>query len=336
MVICICEDRPQEEVAIKLLLSSLAHHCPDTPVILTYPVAGPAFIEWVRELPTVELRTAPIAGSSGWNIKPYALLKLLDEGRSTVWWLDSDVIVTDNFVARYRSVTADELLLCEEAIYGAYRDDGLRTRGWGLPPGQAIPFSLNTGVMRVTRHHVELLGQWRDLLESPDYQAAQRASWRTRPRHMMGDQDVLTALLGSAPHAKQAMHVLRRGRDIIQYFGFSGYTVAERLGNLTRGLPPFIHCQGWKPWSGVLDGPWTGGVKARLMRLYIELSPYRHIALHYREKLGLRVGWLDGTSAPARLMRLIGFGHPALTGLPLAAAFDLMRSLRPGAAGRGT
>ena len=49
---------------------------------------------------------------------------------------------------------------------------------------------------------------------------------------MTGDQDVLTALLGSERYAGIPMNVLERGRDIVMNFGPAGYTVMERLRNL--------------------------------------------------------------------------------------------------------
>lgn len=331
MVICICEDRPQEEVAIKLLLLSLVRNCPDTPVILTYPPADAAFTAWIRRLPTVELRTQRIVGSSGWNVKPYALLALLEEGRSEVWWLDSDIVVGSDFISKYRQVPSESLVLCEEAIYGAYADDGLRTRSWGLEVQRTIPYSLNTGVVRVTRHHVPLLNGWKALLETDAYRKAQTKSWRLRPKHMMGDQDVLTALLGSKEFSGVPLHLLMRGRDIIQYFGFSAYTTSERIRNLVSGLPPFIHCQGWKPWTVAANDRREKGLKPALKRLYIEISPYRYFARRYRSDLDDPVGWLENSSLAGKMMALLGLAHPALTGLPLAIFFDLARWSRTAA-----
>jgi hypothetical protein len=325
MVICITEDRTREEIAVKLLLMSLARHCPNARIKLTYPPATPPFIEWLQRIPGCELSTARIAGSSGWNVKPYALLDLLAQGHDEVWWLDSDIIVEGDFTERYRGVPSDSLLVCEEALYGAYRDDGERTRGWGFPVARSLPYSLNTGVMRVSGAHVPLLNRWKDLLENDAYRAAQKDYWHKRPVHLMGDQDVLTALLGTEPFARLPIHVLQRGRDILQYFGFSAYTTRERLGNLLRGMPPFIHCQGWKPWSVLVGASQARDFKARLQNLYIELSPYSYAAEHYRDGLGEPLPWLENPSTAARIFRMLGLGRPALTGLPLAALIDLIR-----------
>ena len=329
MVICITEDRTKEEIAVKLLLLSLARHCPDTPVVLTYPPASPEFASWVATTaPNCRLRTARVSASSGWNIKADALLGLLSEGYAEVWWLDSDIIVTGNFIERYRDVPPATLIVCEEALYGAYRDDGARTRGWGFPVARSLPYSLNTGVMRVSTPHLDLLKRWKAMLEDDSYRSAQKDFWHQRPIHLMGDQDVLSALLGAPAFADVPIHVLRRGRDILQYFGFSAYTTRERIANLLHGAPAFIHCQGWKPWSALAAGPRTTDIKSRLQNLYIELSPYSYAAESYRAQLGEPLPWLQNLSATARLFRLLGLRNGALTGLPIAMLIDLIRAVK--------
>lgn len=329
MVICIAEDRIQEEVAVKLLVSSLARHCPEIPVILSYPPASAEFAHWLaKTAPACELRTTRVSGSSGWNIKADALLDLIEEGHKTVWWLDSDVIVLRNFKERYRHVPENELIVCEEALYGAYRDDGERTRSWGFPVGRSFPYSLNTGVMRVCADHLPLLVRWKALLEAEVYRTAQKDYWYNRPIHLMGDQDVLSALLSAQEFADVPVHVLERGRDIVQYFGFSAYTTRERIGNLIHGAPTFIHCQGWKPWKCLNPVPEPVNFKTRLQNLYIELSPYSYAAQANRDSLSDCPPWLDRPSFPARLFQLLGGYHPALTGLPIAALIDLLRAFK--------
>src|SRR5262249_5971923 len=61
-------------------------------------------------------------------------------------------------------------------------------------------------------------------------------------------QDALTALLASQEYANVPLKILKRGKDIIQYFGSHGYTISERLSNVVFGAPTFIHSQGPKPW----------------------------------------------------------------------------------------
>jgi hypothetical protein len=329
MTICIAEDRTTEEIAVKLLLLSLTRHCPDTWIVLAYPPASPAFAAWVTEsIPRCELRTIRASENSSWNVKADALLKLLEEGHSEVWWLDSDIIVEDNFVERYKHVSADAVIACEEALYGAYRDGGIRASKWGLPLARTFPFSLNTGALRVSADHVDLLKAWKKMLEDTRYLAAQKQPWNQRPVHLMGDQDVLTALMSTLPFSTTPVFVLRRGRDIIQYFGFSAYTTRERLGNLFGERASLIHCQGWKPWNILTRNQSLSDVRSRLQRLYIELSPYLTSAESYRSQLDEPLPWSRNISGTASLLRFAGLRNSALTGLPIAMAVDLWRVLR--------
>jgi hypothetical protein len=129
MTICIAEDRASEEIAVKLLLLSLSRHCPEVPVVLAYPPASAEFAAWVkRRVPSCELRSFRLSENTSWNIKSDALLQLLEEGHTEVWWLDSDVIIESNFVERYKKVSDGTLIVCEEALYGSYLDGGIRAQ----------------------------------------------------------------------------------------------------------------------------------------------------------------------------------------------------------------
>jgi hypothetical protein len=220
----------------------------------------------------------------------------------------------------------ETVMICEEALYGGHADNGRRTMAWQLAVGRKVPFTLNTGVLRITQQHQALLQRWCDLLGSPAYEKAQRQFWYERPAHLVGDQDVLTALLGSSEFADVPLHILRRGTGVIQYFGFSAYTLVERWQTLRHGLPAFIHCQGWKPWH--IRRQHTGDLKQRLQQCYIGLSPYMQLARVLRYQLDEQPDWLVSISWTSRLGHLIGLYHPALVGLPLAIVFDTIRSVK--------
>jgi hypothetical protein len=187
---------------------------------------------------------------------------------------------------------------------------------------------LNSAVIRVTQKHVPLLRKWMEMLDSEDYRAAQNLNWVNRPKHMLSDQDSLSALLGSTGFAHIPIQVLQRGRDIIQYFGFSGYTTLERLRNLFFGEPAFVHCQGWKPWEQRPSSPEFTGARAFLMELLMDLSPYCMIAQSYADRLAEPIPWLGARSRTARILQLVGCGVPALTGFPLAVMLDLARGVK--------
>jgi hypothetical protein len=210
-------------------------------------------------------------------------------------------------------------------------------RKWGMPVGRIFPFTLNTGVLRVSAHHADLLESWKIMLQDQCYQAAQLQSFYHRPAHMVGDQDVLTALLSCSSFSMTPVLILRRGQDILQYFGFSAYTTRERLGNLFGDRPSFIHCQGWKPWKALAQGSSRSGFKDGLQRLYTELSPYISSAERYRLELDEPLPWASNMSRISRFFRAIGLRNPALTGLPIAMLVDIWRagrrwahSIRPG------
>ncbi|MBS1212151.1 MAG: hypothetical protein H6R26_767, partial [Proteobacteria bacterium] len=57
MIICIAEDRKWCEAPVKLLLMSLAEHCPSLSIELFYPPADDQFAEWLKRCPQVRLNT---------------------------------------------------------------------------------------------------------------------------------------------------------------------------------------------------------------------------------------------------------------------------------------
>jgi hypothetical protein len=328
MRICIAETRRSCEVALKLTLLSLVKHCPDLPIELSYPVADADFTHWLEKLPQVRLSTTPLPGAHGWNIKPQALLTLLEQGFDDLVWIDSDIIVTRDFRPLLAELDRRTIAVTEEALFGAHEDpDAMRARGWGFEIGRTLPFTANTGVIRVTSEHVPLLKAWRDLLESEEYRAVQKRSWLERPTHMFSDQDVLTALLASRPFADLPVHYLTRGRDIIQYFGPYGYTLGERLRSLVWGLPPFLHSQ--------VNKPWKTSTRPRKLReyfdwLYLDLSPYTVSSWRYSHSLEADCTWMRPRSFVGGLLRCMGMNHPALVGLPLAMVADAIRWVKRG------
>ena len=70
------------------------------------------------------------------------------------------------------------------------------------------------------------------------YRDEQTKVWDSRGVHMVGDQDVLTALLCSEEFSDVPIEIFYRGSGIIQYFGLYGFTLRERLRCLINGLPP--------------------------------------------------------------------------------------------------
>jgi hypothetical protein len=326
LIICIAEDRPSFEPAVKLLLMSLRRHCPNLSIRLFFPPAKEDFVSWIKQYEQVKLDVEPLPTAYSHNVKPQALLHLMEEGHDDIVWIDSDIIVARDISHLFHKLGADVLVITEEAMCKArYDPDGLRARLWGFKVARIHPFVLNTGVIRATKAHRALLGRWRELLESDQYAKIQRLDWRSRPHHMISDQDVLTALLASEEYANVSLKILERGKDIIQYFGSHGYTISERLSNVLIGGPTFVHSQGPKPWINNWRLGAPRSVRGNWEMLYLDLSPYTLAARKYRDNLGGDTSWMRSHSTFSSVLRGLGLWYSPLVGLPLAAAADIFR-----------
>ena len=325
--ICVAEDRIICEPALKLLLLSLSKHCSNTVVNVFYPPADRKFQDWVKRFPQVTLHLEPFTDASHWNVKPYAMLFLLDQGFEEVIWLDSDVIVTRDICRVIGRLDNETLVITEEALWGAHEDPGaIRARLSGLSVGRILPFALNTAVMRVTKFHYPILFRWRETLESKSYRDSQLLHWTDRPPHQVGDQDVMTALLTSVDFSNIPLRILLRGRDIIQFFGLYGYTLYERILNLIGQRPAFIHSQGHKPWRTEYP-PQNARVSLRKYAelLYIDLSPYTLSAISLRKEFDEDTSWMDAHFLASAMLRVGGFWCLPLVGLPIALIVDIVR-----------
>ena len=108
-----------------------------------------------------------------------------------------------------------------------------------VPLGRRLPYLFNSAFLRVLPSHHAVLEEWARLMRTPEYQAAQRQPIHERPMHMIGDQDVLTAVMGAVPFADIPVHFLRRGRDII-HDQEGGYHPIDRLAH-ARAVRPRRH-----------------------------------------------------------------------------------------------
>lgn len=315
------ENRPECEDGVRVLVASLKRAMPDARLRLYHNPASADFGDWIGQFSHIEWRPATLPASAGWNVKPHVLTEALDDGYQQALWLDADLLVARNFLPFLEAAPADALVATEEASWGSWDDSNfLRTRGWGLEPGRQLPFTVNSCLLRVTQAHRGLIAAWQELLSSPQYIAAQAADWSTRPPHMIGDQDVLTALLGSSAFNHIELRFLRRGSHILQLFGPLGFTLRERLQMALGGLPLIIHAQGTKPWKVERATPgqrWYAG----LFDIYQDTSAYIMFAEKYLQP-GLHFAWLTPRSRAGSLLRKSGFGSIALAGAPIAALFD--------------
>ena len=91
------EDRPACVTGAKIAVASLRLHCPDLEVLLWSPGHTDELSRWAEDR-GIELR-GDRPDLQGWNVKPGILLDLLDR-HETVYWLDSDVLVTGDVRSR--------------------------------------------------------------------------------------------------------------------------------------------------------------------------------------------------------------------------------------------
>ena len=325
-IVCVHEDRAEHLVGLKLTILSLARHAKDLPVIISCPHPPESFRNWVAALPNAQLISDPALAGLSWNVKPKVLLRCLDEGHRDVIWIDTDILITQDFRPRFANLNDETVVVAQEGYWGQHQGGTHRTVAWGLKPGRTLSATANTAITRVTSRHVELLKAWETMLNHPAYTRAISQPYYERPMHMLSDMEVFTALICSKEFSHIPIEMLVRGTDIAQCFGPAGYTPAERLCYLHQGLPTFIHSQGGKPWErdSSPGAVWSseGRFLKRLRRYYdyvhLELSPYTSLANEYREQLGEEANWMERKSTPARLCATLSAGHPTLQGLPLA------------------
>lgn len=325
------EDRPQSLIGVKLAALSLARHSPGLRIVAWVPEAPSDFLEWSRRLPALEVRTSRdgIAGN-GWNVKPSVLLATLEEGHSAAMWLDSDVMVTGDLAARLGAIDAGTVVSSEEYYWGHHQGTPYRSLGIGLQPGRVLAATVNTCILRVSPDHLDLLRRWRTVLGSAEYLAAQARPLHERPIYFCGDQEVLTGLLGSSDYAAVPLVQLKRGVEVAQCFGPSGYTVRERL-RTRKTLPLLIHAMGRKPWLAPAAAGSSRGLhrmRWALDNIHRDLTPYVALAGAYREDLDEEADWLLPRTRTGAGLTWLARGSPVLRELPLAMVDSSQRWVR--------
>ena len=326
MVICVAEDRASCEPALRVLLASLDTFSPGETVWLYLGPSSPGFVAWLERFPNLSVRPFP-RGDKGWNIKPTVLLEALDAGYAEAVWIDSDIVFTGDFRRELDRAPEGALVSTEESAWGSPHDgDAERARAWGFDVARALPCTVNTCVLKVTARHHRLLERWKNLQRTPNYLAAQELPQMSRPIHLNGGQDILTAMLCTKEFAEFDVFLIRRGVGILQAFGLKGFTTRERLAALVRGMPPMIHTQVFKPWLVKSRRDVGDGVYSALNLIYLDASPYTIYAAKYAASLDDPT-WLNARTTMGRLLRLLGLGSAPLTGLPAAIAFDLVFGL---------
>lgn len=333
---CFYEDRPQNEIGLKFAVASLQRRYPEARAAVFAPAATPGLRRWLEGRTGMTLRPAP-AAARGWDAKPHCLLALLDEGAGEVVWLDTDTIVTGGIVEWIGRAAPEALVVAQDPRHLPHQGTAQRATAWGLAPARELGCTVNTCVMRVTPRHRSLLAAWARLLERADYRAAQAEHALQRPFQLGSDQDALGALLGATEFAAAPVQFLRAGREVVHCGGLMMDPAGARLARL--GAPPLaLHAIAVKPWTTLAGS--GGGFGWWLLRLTHEVSGYVAHARAYRAETGEPCVWLDRRTAAGAGLRVLGLGHEALRGLPLALAVSAAHAVglspRRSLADRGT
>ena len=310
------EDRSAAMVGIEILARSLQNHDPFSRLVVWSPLDRQDVTGLSED--DVDWRFTPDLAGSGWNVKPTILLRSLQEAER-VMWIDSDIVVVGS-LARAIALPVDHLVVGQEFKSSGAPGSEARVAGWGWVLERTMPIHVNSGVVVASRAHEPLLHAWEALLKSDDYQTAQRVFPVTaRPTHLLGDQDVLWALL-CAEYASVPVSYLRNGTDIIQDSGANGYHFLDRLISWRGEGAMFVHALGRnKPWQFV-ERPVQQAAGIGYMAWTIhELSAYFMAAGAYSYVLGNPV-WLCRRNKLARSIKLVTPKNLAAPGILLAFA----------------
>lgn len=319
MIAVVFEDRDTCLTGALIAAGSLRLHCPDLKIVLWAPGLVDDLGAWGDGLGIALRGDRPPL--EGWNIKPGVLLELL-QYEPVVYWLDSDILVTSDVRACLPN-DPDIFIGTQDTSWGQRPGSAERRTAWGLPLGRDLADTVNTGFLRVSRAHIPLLTGWGAMLASDVYQDAQRRPVTERPLHLLGDQEALTALLGSRSERAQQVHLLSRGWDIAQCFGPDGFTWRERLTASRHGhVPPLIHAMGMKPWIH----PRRHGLRAWYDRLHLYLSPYVDLACQQPDVVEA-AGWSPRGSRLGRIYKGL-VRDPLLQELPLCLIDAIVRGAR--------
>ncbi len=312
MLVCLYEDRQEQLPGLKLLMLSLRRYNPAWPIRLQFPAPSSEFRSWLEQFPNLTLIDEKAAGWGSYNVKPSVLLEGLRSGEQCLW-LDTDVIVNAE-LGILQNESRDSITVTQDPWEYASGSTH-RCQSWGLAPGREMAGPLNTAVLLVSSRHTELLSAWQEILSTEAYLREQRKPVDERNQHLLSDQDALSALLASTRFQDIPVHALRHSAEILQHHGAGAYGLKHRWQNLRSNLPPLIHAMGTvKPWKAPHHPKLTSRLRDYYERMYLELSPYVHVARQYRSSLEEKTEWMDVQTAAGRFDSGIALDNPCLKG----------------------
>lgn len=323
MIICIYEDRPQQIIGVKLLILSLSRYCSLWPIRLYAPHLTKKQVQWVLRYSNVDLVESKLQGAGSYNVKPAVLLDALDRGDQECLWLDTDMLV--NGALEFLAQEAPDVVIVSQDPWEYPDGSSFRCSAWGMESGRSLPGPLNTAVVRITRQHRRLIEAWHQLLEMPVYLAEQRKPVRERNGVLLSDQDGLSALLASKRFADIRVRRLGHATEILQHHGAGAYGWRERREHRRYGLPPLVHAMGTiKPWLRKRGVNPVTTPRDYYESLYLELSPYMHLAAGYLLELDEDPSWLQERTVASVVSGWLSWRNPVLAGSFQAAMHRLM------------
>jgi hypothetical protein len=313
MLVCLYEDRPYQVAGLKILLLSLNRYASSWPIRLRFPGISEEFRQWLSRFSQLTLVEERLALSGSYNVKPSVLLDGLATGADACLWFDTDVLVNGSL--EFLSEEAPDTVIVTQDPWEYPDGSTHRCASWGLIAGRSLPGPLNSAVVRVTQQHKALLDAWQTVLSTDAYLAEQAKPIPMRNRHILGDQDAISALLASVEFTDVPVRRLRHASEILQHHGAGAYGPGQRWDNLLHGLPPLIHAMGSvKPWKMPSHPSLRSHARDYYERVYLELSPYVHLARQYREQLHEPAEWLDVQTIAGRLSSIVTFNRPTVKG----------------------
>jgi hypothetical protein len=327
MIVCLYEDRPQQLPGVKLLLLSLARHCPDWRISLHVPGADQQFLAWVEQFDNLTAHTGRLESSGSFNVKPSVLLQALNNGDDECLWIDTDVLINGNLKELLNE--PPEVVIVSQDPWEYASGSTNRARTWKLDAGRILPGPLNSAVVRVTSHHLPLVESWQAILRQDWYQQMQKLPVIGRDQNALGDQDGLSALLASKDFADIPVKRLKHPTEILQHHGAGAFSLQERWQTMMNGLPPLLHAMGtMKPWQMPSNPSLAKDFRTYYERYYLELSPYMYAARQYQAKLGEDREWLQISTGLGRFSHFATMGSPSLQGLTQSSLHRFVWHLR--------
>lgn len=312
------EDREQDLPALMLLAVSLYRVSPGSRLHIPARDLGTKALDWLGHQPNVVLHRDLWAEDTFWNIKPYLLEQMLTRGIHRITWLDADLMLTADPAGYFQGLADDTILVAQEGFRSRHSGTGGRTISIGRSIARELGYTVNSCVVSVTTRHQPLLDRWKSFLRSDLYQTADK-------RFIVGDQDVLGGLLGSAEFGQVPVKALRTGRDIAHDMLPGDFGVFQRIATLRHGEPHFVHAQGRKTWRYA-----QGSADAR--SLQSQLSLHRHWAKTHRDDLPAdQTAWIAQDGTLSRILLRLFPKSPSLRGLPIGligSALNLAYILR--------